>query len=85
MLKKSAKLRRDKKPPKEYKPDCSPLIRSFQSVQNRRQTNARQESSMYTNTIEMLPEDDEEEKKEENSSQNFEVDPFRRSRTQRFD
>ena len=55
-------------------------MRSFQSVQNRRQTNARQESSMYTNTIEMVPEDDEEEKKEENSSQNFEVDSFRRSR-----
>ena len=83
MLIKSAKLRRGKKPPKEYKPDCSPLIRSFQSVQNRRQTNARQESSMYINTIEMVP-DDEEEKKEENSSQNIEVDPFRRSRTQRF-
>ena len=40
---------------------------------------------MYTNTIEMIPEDDEEEKKEENSCQNFEVDPYRRARTQRFD
>ena len=32
----------------------------------------------------MVLEDDEEEKKEDNSSQKYEVDPFRRSCTQRF-
>ena len=84
LLKKSAKLTRQRRPPKQFQANLQSLITRSQSQSQNQPNSQEMRVTGYSNTVEMEPVDEEEKRREEDEFDESHNIRLRRARTTRF-
>ena len=82
--KKSAKLTRQRRPPKQFQANLQSLITRSQSQSQNQPNSQEMRVTGYSNTVEMEPVDEEEKRREEDEFDESHNIRLRRARTTRF-